>query len=94
MTIVRKCSCGKEFEITDNEQAFYKNEGLQLPKKCPECRKIKKENKKIICADCGEEFEMEGTEILWYYKKGYSLPKRCKKCRDKRNNKKGEMKND
>ena len=35
----RTCvQCGKEFEITDSEAAFYKSKNLQLPKRCKECR--------------------------------------------------------
>lgn len=35
----RTCvQCGKEFEITDSEAAFFKSKNLQLPKRCKECR--------------------------------------------------------
>lgn len=30
--------CGKEFEITESEAQFFKSKGLQLPKRCKECR--------------------------------------------------------
>lgn len=92
MTIIKKCSCGKEFEITDNEQEFYRENGLELPKRCHECRKIKKEDKNLTCVDCGKQFTITGAEALWYYKKGYSLPRRCSECRAKNNLKKKENK--
>ena len=39
--------CGKEFEITEGEAEFFLSKGMELPKRCKECRqanKIKKEN--------------------------------------------------
>lgn len=38
--IKRICKqCGKEFNLTDSEIQFYKSKGLELPKRCSECRK-------------------------------------------------------
>ena len=35
----RTCKqCGKEFELSENEISFYKSKGLELPKRCKECR--------------------------------------------------------
>lgn len=35
----RTCKqCGKQFELTDSEIQFYRSKGLDLPKRCPECR--------------------------------------------------------
>ena len=31
--------CGKEFEITEGERSFYEEKGLEIPKRCRECRK-------------------------------------------------------
>jgi len=37
--------CGKEFIFSTSEQEFYKQKGFKNePVRCPECRKIKKEN--------------------------------------------------
>lgn len=37
--MIRICSqCGKEFSLTDSEVEFYNKKGLQLPKRCKECR--------------------------------------------------------
>lgn len=30
--------CGKEFEIVEEEKNFYISKGLELPKRCRECR--------------------------------------------------------
>lgn len=30
--------CGKEFEIVEEEKNFYLSKGLELPKRCRECR--------------------------------------------------------
>lgn len=36
----RKCKqCGEEFTLTDSEIKFYNDKGLNLPKRCSECRK-------------------------------------------------------
>lgn len=35
--------CGKVFAITVSEQIFYKSRNLSLPKRCPDCRKKKRE---------------------------------------------------
>ncbi|MCR5791311.1 MAG: zinc-ribbon domain-containing protein [Lachnospiraceae bacterium] len=37
--------CGKEFEITESEIAFFEEKGLELPKRCKDCRKQNKKNK-------------------------------------------------
>ncbi len=37
--------CGKEFELSDSEVSFYEGKGLELPKRCKECRKENKKNK-------------------------------------------------
>lgn len=39
----RNCvDCGKEFTLTEGEIKFYKSKGLQLPKRCKECRDKKR----------------------------------------------------
>ena len=35
--------CGKPFDITNGEFEHYSSKGLELPKRCPECRKLKAE---------------------------------------------------
>ena len=38
--IKRECKqCGQEFTLTDSEMKFYNEKGLNLPKRCSECRK-------------------------------------------------------
>lgn len=34
--------CGKEFEITESEAEFFRSKGLNLPKRCKECRNANK----------------------------------------------------
>ena len=37
--IKRECKqCGEEFTLTDSEMKFYNEKGLNLPKRCSECR--------------------------------------------------------
>ena len=38
--------CGKLFEITRAERIFFESRGLALPKRCPACRKARKEARK------------------------------------------------
>ncbi len=38
--------CGKNFEITRAERIFFESRGLALPKRCPACRKVRKEARK------------------------------------------------
>lgn len=72
--------CGQEFEMPPVEQKFFFSKGFTLPKKCPECRKKRKEIHSFTCIDCGEEFTLTGSEIQYYENKGYNLPKRCPSC--------------
>lgn len=37
--------CGKEFELTQGEISFYESKGLDLPKRCKECREVNKGGK-------------------------------------------------
>ena len=38
--------CGKEFTVSEQEQKWYKDRDFDLPKRCPECRKAKRSNRK------------------------------------------------
>ena len=35
-------NCNAEFEINAIQEAYYKENGYELPKRCPECRKFKR----------------------------------------------------
>ncbi|MCX6806539.1 MAG: zinc-ribbon domain-containing protein [Candidatus Berkelbacteria bacterium] len=66
--------CGKEFVFTANDQKFFEEKGYQPPKRCPDCRKAKKQAKssgqkyEITCSKCGEKgyvpFEPKNPEGL------------------------------
>jgi hypothetical protein len=44
--VKRTCKqCGKEFELTEGEISFYESKGLDLPKRCKECREVNKSGK-------------------------------------------------
>ena len=75
--------CGKEFVFTAGEQEFYAQKGLvNVPKRCPECRKIRRKNSRrkmydAVCSACGASTKVpfkpiEGKEIF------------CKECYKKR----------
>jgi len=38
--------CGKVFELTEREERFFTDKGLFVPKRCPECRKKRREAKR------------------------------------------------
>lgn len=76
--------CGAKFTITDKRLEFYKNEGLNEPTHCPECRQLKRRTEAVSCKDCGKVFTMNGLEMKSYEQNGLKLPKRCPECRRKR----------
>lgn len=40
----RQCKeCGTTFLITETEAEWYENRGLELPKRCPDCRRKRRE---------------------------------------------------
>jgi CxxC-x17-CxxC domain-containing protein len=54
--------CGKEFVFSASEQEFFEKKGFQPPKRCPDCRKAKKQsqqgerrNYEIVCSRCGQK---------------------------------------
>lgn len=40
--------CGNYFELTDRELAFYQRNKLFLPKRCPNCREVRKAKKTFV----------------------------------------------
>lgn len=38
--------CGNDFTFTGGERAFYEKNGFSQPKRCPDCRKKKKEQQR------------------------------------------------
>jgi hypothetical protein len=47
VSIQKTCrDCGKPFEITKAERFFFESHNMALPKRCPTCRKARKEAKK------------------------------------------------
>jgi len=53
--------CGKEFVFSASDQEFFEKKGFQPPKRCPDCRKAKKQSREtkreweIVCSKCGEK---------------------------------------
>lgn len=58
--------CGAEFIFTAGEQEFYAEKGLvNKPKRCPDCRKIRRQNHKkhrkmydAVCSKCGTQTQV------------------------------------
>ena len=47
VSIQKTCrDCGKPFEITKAERFFFESHNMALPKRCPTCRKARKEARK------------------------------------------------
>lgn len=47
VSIQKTCrGCGKPFEITKAERFFFESHNMALPKRCPACRKARKEARK------------------------------------------------
>lgn len=47
ISIKKTCrDCGKVFEITRAERIFFESHNMALPKRCPACRKARKEARK------------------------------------------------
>lgn len=45
--IIIKCKdCGETFDVYEKEQAWYKERGFEIPKRCKKCREKKKERNK------------------------------------------------
>ena len=56
--IIKKCKiCGKEFVITEGELQFYKDRGLQEPKRCEECRPAARKDEIALLKRRVEEIE-------------------------------------
>ncbi len=49
--------CGRDFIITADEQKRFKSLGFELPKRCCECRKKRKEEKRAAEAKIKEKQE-------------------------------------
>jgi len=41
--IIRCCDCGAGFILTSGERQFYLDRKLNLPKRCPECRRRRRQ---------------------------------------------------
>ena len=65
--IKRECKqCGQEFTLTDSEMKFYNEKGLNLPKRCSECRNKNKNinnNEKDNIKDLENNIDIEQYKI-------------------------------
>ena len=55
--------CGQSFEFTAEEQQFFADKGFQPPKRCSNCRRQKKDNRRgsfttVNCSECGVETQV------------------------------------
>lgn len=89
-TITRQCKCGNEFDITPAEQKFYSKKGYELPKRCPECRKKRKEVIVLKCCDCNAPFTITADEKDYFERNHIFIPKRCPACREIKRNRNKE----
>lgn len=60
--------CGQIFVFTERDQEFFSSKGFQDPKRCPDCRRARKNQRdgggygdrqrrefEVTCADCGQQ---------------------------------------
>lgn len=59
--ILISCLCGKEFIWSSEEQKFYREKGFDAPKRCPECRKLKK------ARDLASTQERDSQDVTEFY---------------------------
>ena len=57
--------CGREFTFTAEDQEFYSAKGYSAPKRCPECRKNRRNNNRrqkrmydAVCSKCGAQTQV------------------------------------
>lgn len=51
--------CGAEFQLSDDERSFFEEKGWPVPKRCPECRRQRRELKyQARCIFCGNEINI------------------------------------
>lgn len=80
--------CGREFEFTAREQAFYAEKGFNNePGRCPECRQARKATSRdggdrgqsrrqmftTVCSECGKETQVP-------FKPTGTRPVYCREC--------------
>ena len=86
--------CDNIFFIKEKQESDFRNKGWEIPKRCPECRKLRKiENESkneekengewIKCISCKKTFLFSEKEKQFFAKKGFNPPRRCKNCRNK-----------
>lgn len=79
--INRTCiDCNKPFSISPAEQKYFESKGMELPKRCSECRKKRGKRQEFVCVDCNKPFFLYETNVEFFKKNGLELPKRCKNC--------------
>lgn len=45
VVVIECVDCGRAFEVSAEEQAWYKEKGFELPKRCNDCRKERRKNR-------------------------------------------------
>lgn len=73
--------CGNNFMMSPAEQKFYLIRGYHIPKRCPQCRKVKQTITTYTCKDCGKQFTLNNQELSFYKRQNLQIPKRCSDCR-------------
>jgi CxxC-x17-CxxC domain-containing protein len=72
--------CNAAFTFTAGEQEFYETKGFTPPKRCPDCRTKKKNEKfsetEVVCAGCGVTTTVP-------FKPVSDKPVYCRDCFDK-----------
>lgn len=63
--MVKKCiQCGNDFELTDAEIDYYKEKGLEIPKRCKKCRQANRLEKNSITIPSGKARRQRRKSVL------------------------------
>lgn len=95
LPIEKECiRCGEKFIVSPGEQKFCNDKGFKIPKRCPACRKLRKNVEVLTCIDCNGKFEINDLEKEYFKEHDCDIPKRCPECRkfyrERNNENKGE----
>lgn len=62
--IVSACKeCGKEFQLSPEEQRYFDSKGFVLPKRCKECREVRKTARKVLESEEKAMLEEKNKDI-------------------------------
>lgn len=78
---IRCKECGSDFIFSNEERDFYARKGLNIPKRCPNCRRKKEDgqgsNAGFPCVICGRRGKLK---VITHYYDGSKVECECGYC--------------